>query len=162
MKSPLSVLDNLSVAAPCSASWDRMRGDARVRFCGDCKLHVYNLSELTQDEAVELVRQAEGRLCVRFYRRGDGTVLTQNCPNGLGAIRRRMTPVLRRVAAVFGFALGGLASGGCMGAVAIKDPSREQKPTSQPTTHGPLSFDGDAERPGAAQLSESALDIMGS
>jgi hypothetical protein len=90
--SPLAI----KIATPCSASWDRMTGDDRVRFCGECRLHVYNLSSLTRAEAEELLRQKEGRVCVRFYERADGTVMTQKCPGALAATRR----VVMRVAAL--------------------------------------------------------------
>jgi hypothetical protein len=67
-----------------------MEGDERVRFCRLCDLHVYNVSELTSDEAESLVARTEGRLCARLYRRADGTVLTKDCPTGLRAARRRV------------------------------------------------------------------------
>lgn len=75
------------VAAPCHRDWDEMTGDARVRLCADCKLNVYNLSELTTDEAHQLIREKEGKLCVRFFTRADGTVLTRDCPQGVRARR---------------------------------------------------------------------------
>jgi hypothetical protein len=78
-----------------------MRGDERVRFCESCKLHVYNLSAMTQPEAEELVRRSEGRLCIRCYQRSDGTVLTQDCPVGLAAVRRKLRRGLLAVAASF-------------------------------------------------------------
>src|SRR5918994_1843636 len=84
-----SPLDEVRVAAPCPADWGKMVGDERVRFCGSCELHVYNLSGMTRREAEALVTSAEGRLCVRFYRRPDGTILTRNCPVGLSALKRR-------------------------------------------------------------------------
>jgi hypothetical protein len=34
---------------------------------------------MTRAEAEALVAEKEGRLCVRFYRRPDGTMLTRNC-----------------------------------------------------------------------------------
>lgn len=82
-------LDNISIASPCSADWDEMYGDNRSRFCGDCKLNVYNLSGMTRDEAQALIINAEGRVCVRFYRRADGTVITQDCPVGWAKIKQR-------------------------------------------------------------------------
>ena len=88
-----SQLDEVRVAAPCPADWGKMVGDERVRYCGSCSLHVYNLSGMTKREAEVLVTSAEGRLCVRFYRRADGTILTRNCPVGLSAVRRRVTRV---------------------------------------------------------------------
>src|ERR1044072_7562030 len=93
-----SRLDNIRVAAPCSADWDSMFGNERVRFCEQCHLNVYNLSEMSQVEANRLINQAEGRLCVRFYRRRDGSIITQNCPVGLRAIKRRVSRVATAVA----------------------------------------------------------------
>src|SRR2546423_5481918 len=84
-------LDGVRVAAPCPADWERMVGDERMRYCGQCNLHVYNLSGMTRAEAEALITNAEGRLCVRFYRRADGTVLTRNCPVGLRALKRRVS-----------------------------------------------------------------------
>lgn len=86
-------LDNIRVAAPCSADWDSMFGNERVRSCEQCHLNVYNLSEMSRVEAYRLINQAEGRLCVRFYRRRDGSIITQNCPVGLRAIKRRLSRV---------------------------------------------------------------------
>ena len=88
-----SKLDNVRVAAPCPANWDRMYGNERVRFCDQCQLNVYNLSEMSRAEAERLIAQAEGRLCVRYYKRKDGSILTQNCPVGLRALKRRLSRV---------------------------------------------------------------------
>ena len=46
-----SPLNNIKIASPCSANWDEMYGNERKRFCGDCKLNVYNLSGMSRDEA---------------------------------------------------------------------------------------------------------------
>ena len=91
-------LDNVRVAAPCSADWDSMFGNERVRLCEQCNLNVYNLSEMSRVEAERLIDQTEGRLCVRFYQRRDGSVITQNCPVGLRAIKRRLSRVATAVA----------------------------------------------------------------
>ncbi len=82
-------LDNVRIASPCSANWDQMYGDDRKRFCGDCKLNVYNLSGMTKGEAEALITNAEGRLCVRFYQRADGSVLTKDCPVGWAGVKHR-------------------------------------------------------------------------
>lgn len=76
-------LDALSVATPCPANWEEMVGDERVRFCNSCQLNVYHLSGMTRLEAETLVQEKEGKLCVRYYRRADGTILTKDCPVGL-------------------------------------------------------------------------------
>ena len=84
-----SPLSNIKIASPCPANWDEMYGDGRKRFCGECKLNVYNLSGMTRDEAESLIMKAEGRLCVRFYRRADGSVITQDCPVGWAKVKQR-------------------------------------------------------------------------
>jgi len=80
-------LGKIKIAAPCNAEWKWMYGDDRVRFCGQCNLNVFNLSAMKKEDAEDLIRRSEGRLCVRFYRRRDGTILTENCPVGLQAIK---------------------------------------------------------------------------
>jgi hypothetical protein len=99
----------LKVTAPCPADWNAMIGNERVRYCGQCNLNVYNLSGMTSQEADHIVTQTEGRLCVRFYQRPDGTVLTQDCPVGLAAFRRRMK---RAGQVVFASILGLFAGAG--------------------------------------------------
>src|SRR4051812_35666908 len=76
-------LDDIRVATPCDARWEEMAGDDRVRHCGQCNKAVYNLSSMPRHEAQALVFGHEERLCVRFYRRTDGTLLTQDCPVGV-------------------------------------------------------------------------------
>jgi hypothetical protein len=100
----LPVLDNIRVAAPCTARWGDMTGDARVRACGDCKKNVYNLSEMTRDEAEALILEKEGRLCVRYYQRADGTILLKDCAVGVKRRRRR-----RVIAAGVAASLAGVA-----------------------------------------------------
>jgi hypothetical protein len=100
-------LEQVKVAAPCPADWEKMVGDERVRYCDRCSLHVYNLSGMTRREAEGLVASAEGRLCVRFYRRADGTILTRNCPVGLSALKRRAAhAATATLTAVLGFFTG--------------------------------------------------------
>src|SRR5436190_6410510 len=92
-------LKHVRVASPCKADWDQMIGTDRMRFCGQCSLNVYNLSAMTRDEAESLIAANEGRLCVRFYRRQDGSIITQDCPVGLRAIRARVSCWMKAVAA---------------------------------------------------------------
>ncbi len=82
-------LEDIRIASPCPADWDAMYGDERKRFCGECELNVYNLSGMTREEAEALVMNAGGRLCVRMYRRADGTVITSDCPVGWERIKQR-------------------------------------------------------------------------
>jgi hypothetical protein len=103
MKSEIDLLSELKIASPCTASWDEMHGDDCVRFCQHCCLNVYNLSTMTRRQAEALVKEKEGRLCVRFYRRRDGTALTANCPVGFCAVRRALLTQLGVIAFVMLF-----------------------------------------------------------
>ncbi|MEO8435841.1 MAG: carboxypeptidase-like regulatory domain-containing protein [Pyrinomonadaceae bacterium] len=90
MKEPAIRLDNMRIASPCPVGWEQMSGDERVRRCDLCELHVYDISRMTRREAESLIANSEGRICARLFRRVDGTVITQDCPVGLRAIRRRV------------------------------------------------------------------------
>lgn len=83
-------LENIRIASPCSANWDEMYGNERRRFCAECKLNVYNLSGMKKFDAENLIAAGEGRLCVRYFRRTDGTVITADCPVGWARLKRRM------------------------------------------------------------------------
>ena len=50
------LLDQVGIASPCTASWEAMAGDDRVRFCRQCSLNVYNLSGMTKLEAEDSVK----------------------------------------------------------------------------------------------------------
>ncbi len=86
-----SPLNNIKIASPCSANWDEMFGNERKRFCGDCKLNVYNLSGMTKYDAENLLAVSEGRLCVRYFQRNDGTILTADCPVGWAKVKQRLS-----------------------------------------------------------------------
>jgi hypothetical protein len=113
-------LDLIEIANPCPASWDKMRGDDRVRFCDQCQLNVYNISAMPREEAIQLLArrgETRGRLCVRLYKRADGTVITADCGGGLRAAAKRAAKLAGTAAAlVLGAALtpillGATASG---------------------------------------------------
>lgn len=89
-KRSLPLLDRMSIASPCKADWNEMVGDERVRFCLHCEKNVYNLSSMSREGAEELLRSQLGDgVCVRYYQREDGTVLTQDCPVGVKKKRRK-------------------------------------------------------------------------
>ena len=102
-------LSHVRVAAPCRADWERMRGNERVRFCGECSMNVYNLSNMSKRDAEALISNAEGRLCVRYYHRSDGTILTKNCPVGLQAFKRRVSGISKAIASSFLSFFAGMA-----------------------------------------------------
>ena len=115
MAARIDSLKIIDVAAPCDADWDAMTGDERVRRCQLCQMNVYNLSEMTEAEALELVNQREGRLCIQFYRRADGTMLTKDCPIGLKAIRKAIRQKIARMWASMAALAGAILVGGIFG-----------------------------------------------
>ncbi len=88
-KRVLPLLDNVRIAAPCAKDWNEMQGDEHVRFCGACEKNVYNLSSLSREQAEALLQEKEGKLCVTYFQRTDGTVLTADCPVGVKKRRVR-------------------------------------------------------------------------
>lgn len=80
------------VASPCSVSWSDMTGDEAVRYCGECKLNIHNLSSLSDDQVVALIdRKRSGeRICTYFYRDQSGAIVTDNCPKRLKIFRRKL------------------------------------------------------------------------
>lgn len=100
-----SPLDDVRIATPCSARWQDMIGDDRVRHCEACDKDVYNIARMTRAEALALL--TKGRpdgLCVRIFERADGTVLTSDCPVGM---RRKRVRRLAVLGAGISAALGG-------------------------------------------------------
>jgi hypothetical protein len=91
-KVALPLLENIKVASPCHERWENMDGDSRVRNCGKCEKSVYDLSAMTREAAENLLADHGTNLCVRFYRRPDGTVMTADCP--VGARRKRIRNVV--------------------------------------------------------------------
>jgi hypothetical protein len=110
-------LEAIEIASPCRADWNAMRGDDRARFCSTCRKNVYNLSELSKAQAQALVAEKEGRLCVRFYRRADGTMITDDCPVPLRPARngaRRLWHAVGAVATALAASCSGLLVVGAM------------------------------------------------
>ncbi|MDP6445185.1 MAG: hypothetical protein QF805_15410, partial [Pirellulaceae bacterium] len=58
------------------------------------------------------------RLCVRIYRRSDGTVITKDCPVGLRAARLQVVRMLTAVAGIFLF--------GCVSALGMFGRNRQR------------------------------------
>jgi hypothetical protein len=112
IQSRKSTLQRVDVASPCHVPWDGMQGDARVRHCGDCDKHVFNLSAMPEAEASALVADKEdGEICIRFYRRTDGTVMTSDCgAREQAAVRDTSWGKLPGMA---GMALAALSAAGC-------------------------------------------------
>lgn len=101
-----SFLDDIEIASPCPVNWDGMVGNDRTRYCSGCKKNVYNISEMSRKEAEALIGENEGEICVRLFRKADGTVLNNNCPVGLRRLQLSMQDMRGRA---FGLASAFLA-----------------------------------------------------
>ena len=103
---PIS-LDVIQIKQPCSADWDAMPGDAARRYCGDCRLHVHDLSAMRRRDAERLIAEAgRQRVCALVRRDDDGRVLTRE-----GVRRQRRRAARARLATVLGLAALTVASG---------------------------------------------------
>jgi hypothetical protein len=152
------MLESLRIATPCSADWDDMAGDDRVRFCGKCEKNVYNLSAMTRDDGEALVRAKEGRMCVRMFQRTDGTVITSDCPVGVRREKLRAR-IWARVAGMATSAalLVGVWSGRARADLTVdgKKPVVAQQP--KPPEHAPM-MGGVAATP---RIPQKELPLMG-
>lgn len=81
------LLNNVLIAKPCDIEWNRLPGNGAVRNCTHCERSVYNLSAMTKSEAEAFITEFGTSQCVSFYRKSDGTILTDDCPAGLRQIR---------------------------------------------------------------------------
>lgn len=122
------MLDLPRIATPCTADWNAMTGDERVRRCGQCRKNVYNLTALTAAEAGALVFKHNGKLCLRYYQRHDGTILLADCTVGVSRGNRH-----RWVAA----GAAALVAGG-LGAAAVRYELRE--PDMLPPPHASVAI----------------------
>lgn len=124
-RTKLPLLASVKVASPCHERWGDMTGDERARHCGRCDKTVYDLSALTAAQAESLLRDRGEAMCVRFYRRGDGTVMTSDCPVGARRARVRSAVIAVAAAAVAVPAIGAAfmhLSEPVMGELAIETP----------------------------------------
>jgi len=149
----LPLLTNLRIASPCPMRWEDLSptGSTHTRHCDRCRLNVHNLSEMTAEEAEALLRSGVGedgaarRVCVGFYRRADGTVLTADCPVGALALRAKARRAVARVAAAIGLTT-------VVSWVAAREASSLPFAQVQPMTALANALRGDPVMPPPAQL----------
>lgn len=137
---PIPLLQSVRVASPCNAVWEDMKAveGERVHFCMGCQKNVYNLSAMSQGEAEGLLRRHEGRLCVRYFQRYDGTVLSGDCPIGAQAVG--MGLIRRSVIAAGLFAM-------LFGAMAAMNSAQQQTPVPTPAVAGGISVAPPVQEP---------------
>ncbi len=69
-------LEDLTFTFRCQESWQDMDGGGAVRHCGSCDKDVFDLSAMRRADAEALLRETEGKICVRLFRTPDGRVVT--------------------------------------------------------------------------------------
>lgn len=141
------LLNNLMIAAPCSVSWDSMEslGDdlQRVRYCSLCSKNVYNISDMSSQEAESFLNENGVSQCMRFFRRADGTIINDNCPRGLRKIRDRFLKVSALACGLLASALFFIQRGSAQEASFEKFPlfeTHRRKPTPDLEAAGGASF----------------------
>ena len=117
----------LHIAKPCPKRWDELQGDDRKRFCGECQLHVHNLSAMPVRERNEFVAQSGGRLCIAYVQRPDGSMVT---PSTWAFWRKIFAPIRWALASALAMLLPGCASRATLGR-----PSTVGKPGPSCPTH---------------------------
>lgn len=85
-----SFLDRISTSSPCTVAWDDMTGTQRVRDCSQCSRPVFNISNMSTVEAEAFLKVNGDSQCLAYYRRKDGTIMTDDCPIGLRKIRNTL------------------------------------------------------------------------
>jgi len=159
-KRALPMLDRVRVASPCTARWDTMTGDDKVRFCGACQKNVFNLSAMTREEAEVVMLEKDGELCVRLYRRADGTVLTRDCPVGAGRRRLRLLGVMAlggsALAAAAGFAAATLSSRAATEPVGDRAPAPVTAPELSTHLLGAAEVEVEVEEPEPVEMGKMA------
>lgn len=143
MKKSLDLLNAIQIPKPCPANWGDMIGDDHARYCGICEKHVYNLSAMSAEAAADLVREKEGDLCVRLYKRLDGTVMTADCHPAPTTSR-----VLKHITTAATFAAS-LFVAGC----GVSEPGEDTQAQPQATQNN--------NDPNICVMGEPAMPMMG-
>ena len=168
--SPPDAVDRVEIQTPCDVAWDSMYGDDQVRHCGRCRQNVYNVAALPRADALRLIASRE-RVCLRIYRRPDGTVVTADCWSRLRAARRRGIWAFAGMLVVVGWAqlaaifvgLAGLrscAGGGTMGAPVPTRPATEL--VGEPSPPPPVPLTGHTVTMGGPRIAVDAEPKPGS
>jgi hypothetical protein len=100
-----NLLDVVYIAKPCDARWEDMPGSDRMRFCSLCSKNVYNIADMTTNEAELFLEEQGNSACIGIFRRKDGTVIVDDCPVGLRKARDAAKHAMRMCASIFGFLL---------------------------------------------------------
>lgn len=104
----------LEVQTPCPKRWAELNGDGKRRFCGECQLHVHNLSAMSSREREQFIAQAgDGRQCIAYELRPGGSMVTPSrWATLLQPFQRMQWAVLAFLTTVLPFAFSSCATRG--------------------------------------------------
>lgn len=74
-----------------------------MRDCSQCSRQVYNISDMSRHEAEAFLAQHGTSHCATFYRRADGTIMTDDCPVGLRKLRDRYRALAKIAGSIIAF-----------------------------------------------------------
>lgn len=144
MKRPL-------VPKPCLEDWDKLTPEARGHFCTVCETKVWNLSDLTKEEAEAFLRERAGEdLCVSYREDDDGRVLHRE-PAVVPAAR-----LVRRFPAAAGLSL---ALAACTPKADAPPPKEEPTAQTEPEAEPETKPEAEAEAP--SETGSAAGDTEG-
>ncbi len=63
---------------PCHADWNEITGDQKSRHCDKCNKSVHNISEMSKEEAEQLLCQSSESVCIRIQQASNGSFKTQS------------------------------------------------------------------------------------
>jgi Ankyrin repeats (many copies) len=131
-----SLLDSIKVKTPCTESWDEMQGNSEVRFCSHCTKHVHNLSSMTHRDAIKIVAESKGNICVRYVKRPDGKIATIDRP--LHHIGRRAKIAAGAIAATLSLSALAYSQGAPLNKVVPTMTETEKTPKEHETKNDPI------------------------
>jgi hypothetical protein len=97
-------LKQVTIPSPCTADWDAMSGDDRIRHCQACGKPVHNLRAMSTEEAASILATWGDDACCRITKNPDGTVLTAgqgaSGQSSAGGLRFRLGTLMAVIAGI--------------------------------------------------------------
>lgn len=136
--------DKLPITGPCPIDLDDTDFDrsAKRAFCGHCRKNVFNLSNMTRDEARSLLREHAGqKICVSYGKASDGAIRFRPSPPPADLV-----PVGRLSVRPSRSAMAAAAAGLAVALAACTPHGKEQDEVGKIEVVDPEPADGDPTR----------------
>lgn len=73
-------VDRLKIDFPCTADWNQMRGNERIRYCEECNKYVYDFARLPRRQVEEMMAASPGRICAKLTYKNNSLVFLDSKP----------------------------------------------------------------------------------